>query len=367
MIETTHRPSAIGWRLPPFYCPIARDVDIHPAAERIEERAVAWIDAFGIYPDATERAWGLAGNAAEYTCRMIPHGDEEPILLFVEWNYWATALDDWHDSGADGITTADITDHSARLVRSLEAPGSAMLPPSPLTTALDDLVVRTRAMLTPFQLRRFADGARDWLFGAGWQTANSERRVMPALNDFAAMRGSMNGTRFSVTFIEVANDIRLPPDVLYSPPVQALTETAGFIVGCDNDLFSYAKEDHLDPPDQNLVNVLAHRDGCSPAVALPAAVAIRDRAMTLFLTLRQQLARGADDELRRYLESLGHYISGFIHGESTAGRYASPRNRNALPVPGARYGIRWSTKPSDPSTEPLPIPALAWWWDQLED
>ncbi|UGY94446.1 terpene synthase family protein [Streptomyces gobiensis] len=366
MTETETSEPAIGWQLPAFYCPIETDIDIHPQAAALEKRAIEWIDAFGLYPDATERAWGLATHSAEFSCRIIPHGDPDPLLLFIEWNYWANAVDDWHDSGANATSTAGIADHSVRLIRALEAPGSAMLPPGPLTAALDDLVARTRAMLTPFQLRRFADGTRDWLFGAGWQTANAERGVMPALNDFATMTVSTNGTRFTLAFSDISNGIQLSPEVLYSAPVQALTDAAGFIVSSDNDLFSYAKEDHHDLPEQNLVNVLAHRNGCSPKEALPEAVAIRDRVMTLFLRLREQLAQDADPELNRYLESLGHYLSGCLAWMNTAPRYASPRNRNPLPVPGATYSITYRDTPTDPSPDPVPIPSIAWWWNQLD-
>ncbi|MFE2476375.1 hypothetical protein [Streptomyces sp. NPDC059389] len=357
--------SRIGWRLPPFYCPFNEKL-IHPKAEELLERATEWIDAFGIYPDATERAWGLATHSAEFTSRIIPHGDVEPMLLFVEWNYWANAVDDWQDSGSTATRTADIADHSARLVRAIEAPGSGLLPPGPLTTALDDLVTRTRAVLTPFQLRRFAEGTRDWLFGAGWQTANAERRVMPGLNEFAAMRMSVNGTRFTLTWCDAANGIRVPADVLYSAPVQALTDAAGFIVSCDNDLFSYNKEDHQDPWEQNLLNVVAQHHGCTPAEAMVPAVALRDRAMTFFLRMSEQLARTADDDLARYLVSLGHYVAGCIEWQNLAPRYTSPRNRNALPGEGASYDVTWRDTPSDASAGPPPLPAIAWWWRQLD-
>lgn len=364
MIADHGHPSRIGWQLPPFYCPFDRSA-VHAEAAELERRAVEWIDRFGFYPDATERVWGLATHSADFSCRIIPGGDVEPLLLFIEWNYWANAVDDWQDS-ATAISTASITDHSIRLARAIEAPGSAMLPESPLTAALDDLVTRTRALLTPFQLRRFSEGARDWLFGAGWQAANAERGVMPSVNDFAAVGALANGTRFSLTWSDVANRIHLGPDVLYSAPVQAVTDAAGFIVSADNDLFSYNKDDDQQPWEQNWINVIAHQYGCSPRDALPEAVALRDRVMTLFVRLRDRLAKDADEQLGRYLASLEHYVAGSIAWQDRAPRYASPRNRNALPVAGASFGITWRDTPSDPSPLPPPIPALARWWRHLE-
>ncbi len=49
-------------------------------------------------------------------------------------------------------------------------------------------------MLTLFQLRRFSEGARHWLLGAGWLRANAERGVTPILIEFVAIREMANGT-----------------------------------------------------------------------------------------------------------------------------------------------------------------------------
>ena len=366
MITEHGHPSRIGWELPSFYCPFNEKL-IHPQATDLEQRAVEWVDRFGIYPDAMERAWGLATRSADFSSRIIPHGEAESVLLFIEWNYWANAVDDWQDSDSTPSNTAAIIDHSVRLARTFDAPGASLLPPGPMTMALNDLVARTRAHLGPFQLRRFTEGARDWLLGASWQTANAERGVMPSLNDAAAVGALANGTRFSLTWSDVANRINLPADLLYSPPVQAVTEAAGFIVSADNDLFSYNKDDLQEPWEQNLINVLAHHHHCSPREALPEAIALRDRVMTLFIRLRAQLTRYADEQLIPYLDALQHYIAGSIEWQNLAPRYASPRNRNHLPVEGVSFDVTWRDTPSDPRTEPPPIPALAWWWQCLQE
>jgi hypothetical protein len=358
-------PSRIGWELPPVYCPF-NEFLIHPKADELETRAVEWLDSHGLYPDATERAWGLAARAADFTSRIAPYGDPEAMLLFAQWNYWGFATDDSPPGGRAGGPTAHLVDAAARMVRSVETPGSALLPSTPHTRALLDLVSRTRDMLTPFQLRRFTEGIRDWLLGEAWQTSNDERGVMPGLDEFCAMRMSVNGTRFTLTWCDVVNGIDLPADVLYSAPVQALTDAAGFVVSCDNDVFSYNKDDHQEPLEQNLVNVLAREDGRTPIEALPRAVAVRDRALVLFLRLGEQLTRNGDEQLRRYVESLRHWIAGDAEYHNRAPRYASPRNRNDLPVEGASYDVAWRETPSDPSVEPLPVPAFAWWWEQLD-
>lgn len=151
------------------------------------------------------------------------------------------------------------------------------------------------------------------------------------------------------------------------PALTALTDAAGFIVSADNDLFSYDKDDHLEPREVNLVNVLAHQENCSPAEAVPLAVALRDRVMVLFLRLRAQLEDGADGELGRHLAALGHYVAGSIGWQTRAPRYASPRNRYELPLPDAVLTTRFADGPSVTGTEPPDLPALASWWRLVRD
>ncbi|KOU28730.1 terpene synthase family protein [Streptomyces sp. WM6368] len=355
------RPSLLGPLLPPFYCPLPRDL-VHPEAKQVEARAVEWLDAFGLYPDPVERAWGLATHSADFSCRIVPDGNVEAVLLFTQWNYWANAVDDWQDSGSEEVGTAAVIEHGARLLRTIEDPGASVLPAGTMTAALTDLVGRTHAMLSPHELRRFVEGTRDWLLGAAWRAARAEARTMPGLNDFVAMGPLANGTRFSLTWSDVARGVRLPADVLYSPALTALTDAAGFIVSADNDLFSYDKDDHLEPREVNLVNVLAHQEDCSPAEAVPLAVALRDRVMVLFLRLRAQLEDGADEELRNHLAALGHYVAGSIGWQTRAPRYASPRNRYELPWPDAVFAIRFADAPSVTGTGAPDLPALASWW-----
>jgi hypothetical protein len=359
------RPSAIGWQLPSFYCPI--EPAVHPGAARLEPQAMAWADAFGLYPDEVERAWGAATHSTDFSCRIIPYGEDDRLLLFILWNHWAFALDDLvHDTGDATTSAAGVAEFNARVARGLETPGAGGTGPGPLSAAFEDLVRRTRAVTGPWEFHLVCEGLRDWLFGAAWQAGNTERGVMPDLEDYLAMRPSINGTRFSLAWSLLAQRIAVPAAELYGDRVQALTDIAGFVVGCDNDLFSYAKEDGQERLEQNLVNVLAQARGCAPADAVAEAVRLRDRAMSLFLRLREQAGAGAGRELRRYLDALGHYIVGSILWMDAAPRYASPRNRNRLPVPGATWQVRRRDTPTDPSLEPPDIKAAAWWWQQLD-
>ncbi|SFC40613.1 terpene synthase family protein [Streptomyces aidingensis] len=361
---------APGWTPPPFWCPIEpADPPVHPDAPGIERRAREWVINSGIVRDETALAWNLATRCTDVSCRVIPEGDAEKAFLFTIWNHWACALDDAVDDGPAATTTgAAVIDIAARVCRALELPGSGMLGPDhPFAPALQDLVHRTRAVLTPVQLHRVAHGLRDWLWGTAWLVSAQERGVLPAIGDYAAMRPSAIGTRFSLAWGELAPGIAVPAEELYSPPVQAVTDAAAFVFGCDNDLCSWGKDQGTERTYPSLLTILARDAGCSPEEAVPAAVALRDRVMTLYLRLRDRIARDAGPDLRRYLRVTDHYLVGCLHWMDAAPRFASPAGRHPLPVAGARLGITWRDTPADDTLEPPPgLEQVAWWWRQLD-
>jgi hypothetical protein len=352
------------WQLPSFYCPI--ESLIHPRMDQLEQRAIAWADKFNLYSDETERAWGIATHAADFSCRLNPFGNEELILLFIEWNYWAFAIDDLPNTNLLGAAKSlRIVDAYCRILHSLSAPGSINTSSLPFKDAFDDLVMRTRAKFTPFQFQRLISATYDWLFNAVWESSNADRGVIPTLNDCVATQHSVNGTRFSTTFTEVANQIEIPTDILFSSPVQAIIDLAGFVVSCDNDFFSYIKDQASH--EQNIINIVAHHKHCSLKEAISDVLYIRDHAMTLFLRLRERIIENASSEMCRYLESLGHYISGCIQWQNNAPRYVSPRNRYDLPIEGMSFNVTLRNAPIEGSADRLKFPAMTWWRRQLEE
>ncbi len=353
------------WRHSSFYCPIRPA--IHPQADLLERRAIAWLDEFGVYRDDLDRARGLDTRSAEFICRVCPNADQEGLLLFIEWIYWNFTMDDnRYDTGSAATRTADIVDFNCRLIRSVEASRTGLLGIDPLAPGTEDLANRIRAYATPVQFRRLIDALRHWLHGEAWQASNTERGIMPSVADFAVQRLGSIGMMIFAAFIEIANGIEIPGEQIYSLPVQAATEAIGLIVGWDNDILSYAKNSGQDVLEQNIINVLVHHKQCSVRQALTDAVAIRDRVMTLFLRLRKQISRDAGPELRRYLDDLGHFVRSTIEWSETAPRYAHPIGSTATSSMKSTWGVTFTDVPSDPSTEAPPIASIAWWWDQVD-
>jgi hypothetical protein len=163
----------------------------------------------------------------------------------------------------------------------------------------------------------------------------------------------------SVALLDVADGYEVPVPVLARPDVRALIEMTCVLGGWDNDIISYAKETHRVGDGQNLIDVITAQEGCSSAQALERAVAMRDAVMGLLLRLRQQTLADASPGLRRYITSLGYWVRGNIEWGSQSARYLSLDGLSATP------GAGLAPQPADSHLGPLPIPAIAWWWQTL--
>lgn len=334
---------------PAFYCPIPPA--IHPAAEELERRAVAWIDDMGMHRTARERARLVRSSSVEFYARFAPEGIAENVFVAALWVYWGFAFDDARcDLGPLSGDPAAFLPMAGAVQRVLE--GSAR-PADPYASALHDIVTRMRGCATPTQVRRFANAHRHWLYCVAWQVANKSTDRMPNLDEYLTMRIGSAGGPPTIALLEIANGREVPAGEMDSPAVRALTDMVHLIAALDNDVYSHHTEMAQAHTEQNVINVLVHHEGQTTEEATDRAVALRDRVMTRFLELRERVMPSASEELRVYLTGLGHAIRGNLDWAATVGRYDGPT------VPEV------TDTPRDASPEPLPFPGLAWWWDDL--
>jgi selina-4(15),7(11)-diene synthase len=92
---------------------------------------------------------------------------------------------------------------------------------------------------------------------------------------------------------------------------------------------------------------------------------MRDRIMTLHLRLRDTILAGAPPEqVAMFASTVGYIIRGNIEWSATTHRYSHPEHpANKAEAFHGTQPLTWADQPSDPSTQALPIAALAPWWD----
>ncbi|NRQ33617.1 hypothetical protein HII36_17425 [Nonomuraea sp. NN258] len=344
--------------LPPIFCPL--EPAINPAVDRVERRAVEWIERFPIYGSDRERAWVVGTNSADFYARFAPYADEEPLLAASLWVYWGFAFDDARcDAGRLSADPAAFAPMAAGLQRALERPN-----PAPADDAygrsLQDIAARFRRLGTPVQFQRFVAAHRAWLSGVIWQIANQAGGRMPGVDDYLTMRLHSAGGEPTFAMLEIANGQEVPAAEMDSPAVRALTEMAILVAGLDNDRHSLVKELGRQHTDQNIYTVLMHHVHPELPDAVHAASCMRDRVLSRFVRLREAIRPRLSTAGRLYLDGLAFGIRGNAEWGQRVPRYVSRGDD-----PGATYqdALTWADSPLDGRDEPLPYPTVSWWWD----
>lgn len=346
-----------------FYCPLPTAV--HPQVEAVAARSADWIARFALCPHERQRRRLLATNSAEFYGRITPDAPAERLQIAADWVYWAFAFDDLWSSASDASDRSGaITTLAARLVRLLETLDERLCAGDRYLLALHDIAVRYARCATPAQLRRWVEAHRQWLFG------HIQRDELQAggeigLDAYLTMRLHDCGGPPVTAMIDVANGFEVPDPELDAPPVRALTEMTWLIAAIDNERVSRAKEVGGEDGVQNLVDVLMRRRGGSLEQALAEVVSIRDRLMTLFVRLHAQALPAAGPALRRYLTDLAYVVPGNVAWSLKTARYTTIYGTGSAQIGTVDLQGGWTAAPADELLEPLPIPAIAWWWRQL--
>ncbi|MFH8344412.1 glutamate dehydrogenase [Streptomyces sp. NPDC018045] len=358
----------ISITVPPRYCPLPSAV--HPDAARLNARAAAWLNGYGLCRDGAQRVRMTGNDVGGFYGRIMPRSPAGRLQLAVDWCALMFAFDDLHcDEGPASMRAGDFAGFAARLLRVLEAPGTVPGGAAdPFLAAADDLAARCRARGTPVQVRRMVDGHRAWFLGVLWEFGCRLRDRTPSLDDYAHMRQHTAAGTATMSWTEIVDGAEVPGAERDSPAVRALNELAFTTAAFDDDLFSYGKERWLaargpHPPRcrLNLVDVLAAEQGLGLEAALAAAVDLCNRLTLRFVQLRDRVLPRAGAPLRLHLDHLSHLIRGNIEWGLRAGRYTDPDGRH----PGAVTTTGSFTPAAPRAGAPPPIPSIAWWWDRF--
>ncbi|RDG30146.1 terpene synthase family protein [Streptomyces corynorhini] len=341
----------------PFYCPVppAR----HRAVEVLNDQTVRWMLQQRLDTDEQQLKRLAVCDFGGLTASTMPYGQLEPLTLMSKFHAVLFSLDDGVCDESEA--TADLlVQETSRIMRAVESPDAGSPHDSPHTAALRRLRLELERYASPRQLRRMTDAMRVYTSGLVWEASWRGRTELPSLDDYVTLWMRAIGMAPSTAMIEIVGGFSVADEDLQDPRVRALTEITWTLVSWDNDLYSRNKELERADDNLNLIDVVCQEQDCSPQRALIRVVTMRDRVMVLFDRLSAQVLDGANEELRRYVNGLGQFVRGHLDWASSCPRYAVPTGPKATP------GGWWKRQPADDSLEPLAIPTIAWWWDQLE-
>ncbi|KAB7846953.1 terpene synthase family protein [Streptomyces mobaraensis] len=337
-----------------FYCPIPGEVG--PDGDKRVERTLAWVRSydFGSGDDMANTMYAHTG--VTLVTHLFPHATGDLAQALDDYNTWAFLANDLTVPDHRTVRTTDAVRLIARWTQILRIP-HIFDDTSPDEAALGDALSRLRQLTTPVQFDRFAKGQARWLWGQAWEAHVREHDSRMTVNEHLTLGYAVGGPEATPPIVEVAEGIEVPERELASLPVRAAVDAAMTTAVFDNQRYSYFKESaHAQPKRSMFDTILRNNPGRTLQEAMHEGVAIRDRALACYLRLRDRILPHASPQLRQYLAGLDLVLSGHLTFAAKALRYLTPgRTVTITPTP-----------PPQLPTEPLPYPAVAWWWDQID-
>jgi hypothetical protein len=355
------------FELPLIYCPI--ESAIHPQLDELERKGIEWIDTFKLAKGPDQRIRLIETKSAELSALALPTADAARVQPYANWTYWGFAIDDfWEDPSMSDFNLNHLKEWTAELLRVFEGSAIGASSSNPFVVSFQDIVDNARAYATPDQIRRLAMVHIRWFSAVREEIVHQVHREAFNLKQCMNVRFNAAAGSIAAVFLEMANPFgEIPDNEMNHSTTRALTELFSMIVAIDNDIFSFHKEFFQnDQMPANIVDAVARKYGdLSPQDAVKIAISMRDRMMSLFLRLRNQVIPHASEALSAYLTDLGHHIRGHIEWSLRTRRYTTFYD-STLSTMWAPNFPGWSSKPSDENLDPLLFETVAWCWNELK-
>lgn len=307
--------------LPRLRSPFAARLHLQTAVA--ESATLAWADRFGLARDPAVRRRLAVTRSARLAARVSPQATLSGLLLNADWQTWLFLFDDAYCDESDlGRRSADTAKTASRVAQVLETGQLPQRDSSPFLVALADLRMRMAQMATPEQFDRFVAQAVFYLLALTWEAAHREQGTLAGFAEYVAMRRHSGGVPTCLALIDVINGFELPGSAWSSPRLRALTEAATDITCWANDILSYPKEVRRSTDVLSLPAVLSRERGLPIAEAIAEAARLHDERIGEYQQLEAPLLRDGDEQIRRYLADLRHWISGNLAWSYETGRYA---------------------------------------------
>ncbi len=296
---------------------------LHGQAEIAESSTLAWADRFSLAGDPVVRRRLAATRSARLAGRVGPGATLQGLLFNADWQTWLFLFDDAYCDESDlGRRTADTVKTATRVAQLLETGEVARRDANPFLPALADLRLRLTRMATPQQFDRFVTQTASYLLALAWEAAHREQGTLAEYDEYVAMRRHSGGVPTCFALIDVINGFELAGSAWSSPRVRALTEAATDITCWANDILSYPKEIRRSTQVLSLPAVLSHERGLTIAEAMAEAARLYEKRVSEYQSMEALVLKDCDEETRRYLTDLRHWISGNLAWSYETGRYA---------------------------------------------
>lgn len=308
-----------------LHCPF--DSQIHPEADSLHLRSIAWAERMGLAPGPAELRRLDAAKIARLVARAHPTGSLPVLQIAADWTVLFCLLDDYIERIYSPSLVALVLRRLSSALRGGLCDGAN----DPYERASLDLHARLAAAATPDARARFED-AVEQLFEAF--CVEAEARLLgrpPSLEAYLPMRELTVGIYVEFALGEIVEGIELSTEARAKLSSLRVARAASKLIAWANDVYTYEKEIASGDPN-NLVCVLAEAEGLDLGRAVQSVVEMHDCEARAFDALTAALAtESCDGALVRYAHMLRAWVGGHLDWGRETGRYRP----SALSYPGA--------------------------------
>lgn len=306
-----------------FYCPFSSPANPH--AEDAHHGTVRWVEQFRLVPEAA-LPHIEATRIGLLAARFHPNAPHDALQLVSDWYIWMFLWDDLRDESSLGQTPKELVAMGGRYLEILRGK-PPLAEEDGLAHSFADLRDRLLGMVgAGLWMRRFIRVVQEHFDATVWESVNRARGTLPDLPTYIRMRPITGGLRLDAALVEVAEGMRLPPEVRNHTVVERLTTASNNAICFFNDIVSLEKE-IVQEDVHNLVLILREAENLSTATALARAVEMHNDEIRRFIELRDQLPSYSDTiemNLQRYVDTMAARTRGHLEWALGSGRYHLP-------------------------------------------
>ncbi len=345
-------------RLPEIACPLL--FETYPNGPKFDAGTAAWMMKWKLYTDDAHRERLLHTECGRMACLMYPTAKNDELMqVMADYTIWAFAFDDEYcDEGEMSLRPTESALAMHHMQRAIECPEYTIDADDRFALALRDLRQRMDALASPLHGARFVNAQRGYFF----VEMNKLTHQAPELNDCATLRLASGGGIVFPTLAHIASIVDISQQDMESRRMMAMMEMGAMLIVWDSDIYSYGKELAREPDGRqhNICAWFHHRRGLAHEDAVREVIRLRNSIFSLYVRLREDMLSNALPGVRDYIRGLDGYVRGGFHWIQNNDRY---RFKNGIEGERAYEGGDLANAlPPDDGT-PIPVPALAWWWE----
>lgn len=307
--------------------PVPMPRRINPHYQSCFEGTKQWLQEFGVTKDPKAVYRYAAVDTTYLAANWFPDVSAQNLRIIADGIGLVVVMDDQFDGSwqeQPGVIS--------QLVTELDAITTAPTTPScPIAAAWSDLWSRMSAGTSSAWQARARDG---WIgFYAAFQDEEVYRssRTVPEFDEFMKLRRYSGYMPAVIPLVERLDEYELPARTLEMDPLRRMVDLVADIIDTANDVHSLEKEEIRGDP-QNMVMVIAQRDGCSRDEALRRTIKMINAWIREFcdahyridgMCRRLQLSDRETNDVGRNVEGLRRLVRGYLDWGARTPRYLS--------------------------------------------